>query len=338
MQLDKTPNTTAFLNGKEYLYFSGTSYLGVAALPEFQELVIEAIKKWGTAYGSSRSANIKLSVYEKGELFLADFLKREAAVTVSSGTLAGHFALKTLGTFVDAFYFMPKTHPAILPENALPVFENSKLNGSFRLIKNKKICIVLDAIAAFETKPFCLDFLNELDDSNTIYLLVDESHSLGLLGVNGNGFSTSILKKENIKVIVVSSLGKAFGINGGVIAGDLYIINQIKKDKLFIGCAGMSPAFLEVFINAQEIYRSQFLQLQENTAYVFNLLKDNLSIIIDKTYPVFFHSNEEIEEILFNKEILITSFYYATSSKKFNRIVINANHTKEQLDFLVLSV
>ena len=335
MQLDKTPNTTAFLYEKEYLYFSGTSYLGASALPKFQELVIHAIQKWGTSYGSSRSANIKLSVDDKGETFLANFLKTETAITVSSGTLAGHFAIKTLSTLVDVFYFMPKTHPSILPENALPVFENSKLNNSLKSTRNKKISIVLDGIAAFETTPFLFDFLNEIDISNTIYLVVDESHSLGILGNNGNGISELVPKKDNIKIVITSSLGKAFGINGGVIAGDLNFINQLKKDKLFIGSAGMSPAFLDVFINAQEIYRNQRLKLQKNINYVFNRLKNNPAITIDKSYPVFFHSNEEIEQTLFDKNILITSFYYATSDKKFNRIVLNANHTFEQLDALI---
>ena len=337
MQLDKVPSTTASLNGKEYLYFSGTSYLGVSALPKFQKLVIKGIQKWGISYGSSRQANIKLAVYEKGESFLADFLKTEKAITVSSGTLAGYFAIKTLSTFVDVFYFMPKTHPAILPENALPVFENSKLNSSLESIRDKKISIVLDGIAAFETTPFLLGFLKKIDISNTIYLVVDESHSLGVLGDNGNGISELIPKNENIKIVITSSLCKAFGVNGGVIAGDLNFINQIKKDKLFIGSAGMSPAFLDVFINAQEIYKNQLLKLQKNIDYVFNRLKNNPAITIDKLYPVFFHSNEEIEQTLFEKNILITSFYYATSTKKNNRVVLNANHTLAQLNALINS-
>jgi len=337
MQLEKAPSSTAFINRKEYLYFSGTSYLGVAALPEFQELAAKAIKKWGTSYGSSRSANIKLSIYEKAETYLAHFFNTEAAITVSSGTLAGHFAIKTVNTLVDTFYFMPKTHPAILPKNALPVFENNKLSESLRSIKNKKISIVMDAIAAFETTPFSLDFLDKIDASNTIYLVIDESHSLGVLGKNGNGISSSILKRKNLKIITVASLGKAYGINGGVISGDLNLINLIKKDNLFIGCAGMSPAFLEVFVNAKEIYKNQRVKLQKNIDYVFHQLKDNSAITIDKSYPVFFHSDENIEKILLDKNILITAFYYATSPKKFNRIVINANHNIEQLTFLINS-
>lgn len=338
MQLENLPNTTFFVNEKEYLYFSGTSYLGVAAVPEFQELVIKGIQKWGTSYGSSRNANIKLAIYERGETYLSNFFNTEAALTVSSGTLAGQFAVKTLNTIVDQMYAMPKTHPAILPQNALPVFEDSEINSSLKLARNRKIGIVLDAIPALETRPFSLIFLTEIDISNTIYLVIDESHSLGVLGENGCGISSEIPKKDNIEIIIASSLGKAFGVAGGVIAGNSSFINRIKKDNLFIGSAGMSPAFLDVFVNAKEIYRTQLKKLQQNINYVFEQLKNNPEVTINSLYPVFFHSNENIDTNLLNENILITSFYYPTSIKKFNRIVLNANHTKEHLDSLINSL
>ena len=136
MQLDKAPNTAVLINSIEHLYFSGTSYLGVAVLPKFQEIIFKNIKNWGTSYGSSRNANLKLNVYKRGENFLSTFINNEDCTTVSSGTIAGQFAISTLEKIVDAFYFMPKTHPAILAKNALPVFEENDLNSL--LINQKK--------------------------------------------------------------------------------------------------------------------------------------------------------------------------------------------------------
>lgn len=335
MNVKKTPNTTLKINNKECLFFSGTSYLGVAMLPEFQKIVYKNSKKWGTAYGSSRNANVQLEIYLKAEHFIANFLQKEDAVTVSSGTLAGLFCLRTLEKVVTDFYCMPKTHPAILPENAKSVFLNSVLNSELINIKNKNICIVADGIAALETTPFTFQFLEKIHSSNTVYLLLDESHSLGVLGKNGCGISAEISKRENIKIIITASLGKSFGLNGGVIAGSSSFINLIKKDSLFIGSAGMSPAYLETFLDAQEIYKTQLNKLQQNIEFVYDELNTNRNIRIEKKYPVFFHENEDIGEYLASKNIIITSFKYPTSIKKFNRIVLNANHTKEQLVFLV---
>jgi 8-amino-7-oxononanoate synthase len=335
MQLQKAPNTTAIIDNKEYLFFSGTSYLGIPMLPKFQELVTQSILKWGTSYGASRSANLKLEIYQKGEAYLSAFLKTEDAVSVSSGTLAGQFALRSLQKKVAAFYYMPKTHPAILTEDAKPVFENGELNSNLKNTQNKSICILIDAIAALETTPFSFEFLNEISSTNTLFILLDESHSLGILGENGAGISSQIPKAKNREIIVVSSLGKAFGVNGGIISGSKAFINLVKTDSLFIGCAGMSPAFLETFINGAEIYQHQLKKLRENSSYVYHKVKHLKAVRMSENYPVFFFENEEIAANLYKKGILITSFYYPASTKKINRIVLNANHTQKQLDFLI---
>ncbi|WKD85379.1 8-amino-7-oxononanoate synthase [Polaribacter huanghezhanensis] len=335
MQLQKAPNTTAIINNKEYLFFSGTSYLGIPMLPQFQEIVTQSILKWGTSYGSSRSANLKLSVYQKGENYLSAFLNTNDAVTVSSGTLAGQFALRSLQKKVDAFFYMPKTHPSILIDEAKPIFENDELNSNLKNAQNKSICILVDAIAALETTPFSFAFLNEISSTNTLFILLDESHSLGVLGANGTGISSQIPKAKNREVIIVSSLGKAFGINGGVIAGSTAFINLVKTDSLFIGCAGMNPSFLEAFVNGAEIYQHQLKKLRENCSYVYHKVNHLKAVRMSENYPVFFFGNEEIADYLYKKGILITSFYYPASTKKINRIVLNANHTQKQLDFLI---
>lgn len=335
MQLQKAPNTTATINNKEYLFFSGTSYLGVTMLPEFQEVLSKSLLKWGTSYGSSRNANLKLDIYQKGEQFLSNFLNTEDAVTLSSGTLAGQFALNSMKEKVDAFYYMPKTHPAILTEEAKPVFENSEINSELKNSENKSICILIDAIAALETSPFSFEFLNTISKTNTIYILLDESHSLGVLGTVGNGVSNQIPYAKNIETVIVSSLGKAFGINGGVIAGSENFINLIKSDPLFIGSAGMSPSFLETFVNGKEIYQNQLKKLRENCSYVYEKLKHLSAIKMSENYPVFFFKNDKIADYLFDKNILITSFYYPASTEKINRIVLNTNHNKKQLDSLI---
>lgn len=338
MQLQKAPNTTARINNKDYLFFSGTSYLGVPLLPSFQELVTQSILKWGTSYGSSRAANLKLEVYQRGEQLLSNFLKTENVVTVSCGTLASQFALKSLQTLADSFYYMPKTHPSILPDDAKPVFKKGLLNSELKKLENQTICIVSDAIAALETNPFSFDFLSLISVSNTIYLLIDESHSLGVLGKKGNGISSQIQTTENIKMITVSSLGKAFGVNGGVIAGSTKFINLVKSDSLFIGCAGMSPAFLEAFVNAQELYKKQLEKLQKNAAYVYEKIHHLNKVRMSINYPVFFFEDEKIADYLHQKNILITSFYYPATTKKINRVVLNANHTTKQLDVLIHAV
>ena len=331
MLLNKIPDTTVLINGKEHLYFSGTSYLGISNSFEFQELLFNNIKTWGNSYGSSRNANIKLNVFEKSEKWLSEFLKTEDCVTLSSGTLAGLLTLSVLEKKVDSFFYMPKTHPAILSKKAQPIYKDEVLNPLLLNDKKETICIAVDAIATFETTPYCFNFLQKISSNKKVYLLIDESHSLGVLGKNGIGISSAIKINNNIEKIIVSSFTKAFGVNGGLISGSNDFMNAIRNEALYTGSAPMNPAFLESLVNAHGLYKNQLLKLKDNCNFVFNKINHLDKIRMSKNYPVFFVDDDNIVDFLLSKEIIITSFFYATSPKKINRIVLNANHTKEQL-------
>ena len=71
MIVNEFPDRKILVDGVEYLYFGGTNYLGMSTNKDFQNILFESIKKWGTAYGSSRNSNIKLSIYETAEKLLA---------------------------------------------------------------------------------------------------------------------------------------------------------------------------------------------------------------------------------------------------------------------------
>jgi 7-keto-8-aminopelargonate synthetase-like enzyme len=62
---DATPGRTALIKGKEYLFFSGYSYLGMQQVPEFAALVKEGIDKYGWLFPSSRISNTRLKFLKK---------------------------------------------------------------------------------------------------------------------------------------------------------------------------------------------------------------------------------------------------------------------------------
>jgi 7-keto-8-aminopelargonate synthetase-like enzyme len=83
MIVDEFPDRKVKINGVDYLYFGGTNYLGMTTNPEFQNILFNSFKKWGTSFGSSRNSNIKLSIYTIAENLLAENLNTEAALTGS---------------------------------------------------------------------------------------------------------------------------------------------------------------------------------------------------------------------------------------------------------------
>jgi 8-amino-7-oxononanoate synthase len=335
MNVNRIPDRSFYKDGEEYLYFGGTNYLGITTLPEFQTNVFESLKKWGTSYGSSRLANIQLEVYNVSEELLAKQIETEAAVTVSSGMLAGKLALEHLQKTTDLVFHFPNTHPALLDTFSLPLLVNKKLNPLLFDSTVSIIGIVADAIPSLEVTPIDLSILQEIPSDKEFILVLDESHSIGILGNRGQGILHQIQLPNGSRKVCIASLGKAIGLSGGVIAGDLNFITELKQQQSFVGASGMNPAFLETFINAQNVYHLQRLRLKENIKYVSENLIPNTAFTFSKEYPVIYFDNEEVLQMLLENNIIPTSFPYPTSSGKLSRIVISAHHTFEDLEKMI---
>ncbi|GIQ58009.1 hypothetical protein Flavo103_11450 [Flavobacterium collinsii] len=334
MNVDQFPDRIIEINQEHYLYFGGTAYLGLPTNKTFQDLVIKNIRKWGTTYGSSRNANIKLTAYENGEAFLAHHIQAESAVTVSSGMLAGKLVIEQLYKTTDCFFHFSDLHTAIKTPNSLPVFLNNQINPRLLDAKAEKISILTDGVPSHQTKAVDLSLLKEIPNHKEITLLIDESHSLGVLGKNGCGiysYTDLPIKRK----IMVSSLGKAMGLSGGVIASDVSFINQIKNSDTFISAAGMNPAFVQTLADASEIYRVQHQKLMANLHYLDTKLIKSEHIKFDKTYPLIYLEDENLIEILEANKIIIANFKYQKDTAPLNRIVITANHLPEDLDKLI---
>ena len=335
MKVNQFPDRIIEIDNEEYLYFGGTAYLGLPTHPGFQKLIIKNILQWGTAYGSSRSANIQLNAYENGERFLADFINADAALTLSSGMLAGKLVVEILIPETDLFFHFPDTHTAIKVSNSLPVFIGNKLNP--RLLDNttEKITILTDSVPSFHIKPINLTILNSIPSNKEITLVIDESHSLGILGTNGCGIFSTINLPNIKRKIMLSSLGKAFGLTGGVIASDSEFINNMSTHDTFVSSAGMNAAFVQTMADADNIYLQQHQKLKDNLHYIdVNLIK-NKAIHFDSNYPLIYPEIEGLNEIFTANKIIVTNFKYPTDTKDLNRIVITANHKKEDLDKII---
>ncbi|MET0944859.1 MAG: aminotransferase class I/II-fold pyridoxal phosphate-dependent enzyme [Flavobacterium sp.] len=334
MNVNQFPDRIIEIDQEQYLYFGGTAYLGLSTNKAFQELVVKNILKWGTTYGSSRNANVKVTAYENGETFLANYIRAEAVVTVSSGMLAGKLVVDELKKQTDTFFHFDDVHTAIQADNSLSVFVDGKINSRLLDDKEEKITILTDGVPSFETNAIDLNVLREIPKHKEITLLIDESHSLGILGQNGCGIYSDINLPIKRK-IMVSSLGKAFGLTGGVIAGDASFIEKIKKSEIFGSAAGMNPAFVQTLADASEIYTKQHQKLLKNLVYIDQKLIKSDSIKFDKSYPLIYLKNKNVIEILKENKIIIASFKYKQNADNLNRIVVTANHLQEDLDKLI---
>lgn len=335
MTVENFPDRIIHIDGVEYLYFGGTNYLGITTNKDFQNILFRSIKKWGTSYGSSRNANVTLSIYDKAEKLLAEKIGTQSAVAVSSGMLAGKFVVEHLCKTTDAIFHFPDTHPALMSASSLPIVVAGKLNSKIYNPEISTITVVADAVQALSVHLINLNILLQIPDNVAVTLVIDESHSIGIMGENGTGILSKINIQNIHNIIVTASLGKALGVSGGIIAGDYNFINAIKDESTFIGASGMNPAFMETYLNAQELYQLQKKKLQQNLDFINIHFINRDGFTFNPNYPVIYFDNETLSKKLFENKIITTSFKYPTASGKLNRIVITANHENDDLKKLV---
>lgn len=337
-------NRTIWLDGKEFLYFSGTSYLGMAALPEFEELIVAGIRKYGSNYGSSRSSNVQLAVYGQMEENFASQAGAEKAAVMSSGFLCGYVTASVLHQIADRVWVAPDTHPAILPEGLGPDpfqdfvgFCDICVEASQKTV-GKTIAIFANAVDPLTPCIHDFSWVNNLSPKNNYYLLLDDSHAFGLLG---DGIYGTYSQWNNLPVhlVISGSLGKALAIPAGIILGPNHVIQKIISNPVFIGASPPAPGFCQAFLDAQHLYREQQEKLQMNLKYFYSLVKDYKGIKYNKQFPVLTFSHPGNAEKLKKMHLLVSSFPYPSpQDQALDRIILSAFHQKEDLNILWSSI
>ena len=331
MNVNRFPDRKIIIENQKYLYFGGTSYLGLPTNKKFIKIISKSLKKWGTAYGSSRNANIKLKAYEKAEQFLAHFIKAEAALTISSGMLAGKIVIDVLEKQTDSFYHFPNLHAALKHKNSLPIFENNSINQKLVDGISEKVTILTDAVPSLSVQAIDLGILLEISSNKEITLVVDESHSLGLLGENGCGIYSNINLRNVKHKIMIASLGKAMGTTGGVIASNAEFINKVKINNNYVSAAGMNASFAVSLSKINSLIIKQNRKLKQNLKFVDKILLKCNQVLFDVNYPILYPKIKNVYSILQGHKIIITNFAYPNDEGELNRIVITANHKKKDL-------
>ena len=331
--LEGSPGRTAIVQGKEYLFFSGYGYLGVNHIPAFTALVKEGIDKYGLLFPSSRISNTRLALFAETEALLSSITGSEDTVLFSSGFTAGRAVVSLYPQLQHA----PGAHPAIQA--------NSSAYKSFTEWSNVFVASVNSAQTQ-AVPAFAADSINVLtatlnDFSFLAHLqqpgiaIIDDSHGMGLIGTDGKGIASLMPLLSNIDYHYTYSLSKAFGIIGGAVSCSKASAALLRNHPSYTAGTSISPASLYAFTKAQGIYRQQRDRLQENMKYFQELSQQFPSIQFHPQLPIFILPETIDEELLLHKGIIVSSFAYPdVHGKKIKRIVLNALHIKEDLDYL----
>jgi 7-keto-8-aminopelargonate synthetase-like enzyme len=321
------------------IIFSGTSYLGIAQNRDFQQLIIEGLQKYGNNYGGSRLSNMVAPIFAEAEEALAKFIGAEAALSVSSGSLAGQLVVRFLEKKGLPMYYAPGTHPALWRQN-IPSSSNYEQWCEQMLDtihqSRQAVQIFANSIDPLYAKSFDFNWLKQIDNDIPITLVVDDSHGIGVIGEDGEGIWENLPQLLNLKTIVVASLGKALGLPAGVILGDQSIINQLWNSPFFGGASPCLPAYLHAFLNATTIYKKAFAQLSLNINHFVAKVGflDHFQYI--DHFPVFYTQENELSSHLAKADIHISSFPYPSpNDPNITRVVLNSSHSAKDIQQLI---
>lgn len=327
--------------GERFLFFGGTAYLGLTTHPSFLDLYIEGLQQYGINNGTSRNNNVQLGIYDEAEQFAANYWGSESALLLSSGFLAAQVVVKHFSSFGEVIY-APHSHPALWindQPNQSSSFEEWILKTVHHInsTQESRFVIISNSLDALMPEKYDFSVLERILPSKEIVLIVDDSHGIGVVGEGGKGTLASLPKKEFIKTIVVASMAKALGLDAGLVLSSDSIIQDLKKDALFLGASPSAPAAMYTLTQAASIFESEYRKLQENMSF----FKANtpIKLLSINGLPIFYSDNQNLAAHLKNENIIISNFPYPQPlDPVLNRIVLSSAHTPEDLSTLITAL
>ncbi len=338
--ISQLPGRHIEMDGEKWLYFAGTSYLGIQHLSGFRELVEEGLQRFGTHYGGSRLAGTGPGIFEEAEAFLAKYCGAAAALTCSSGSLAGQLVLRTLEQ-QSATIYAPDTHPAMLggssESSQLDSFESfvQSLPDKIKQLKHDQIVICCNSLDPLYAIAHRFDWLASLPADRRYVLVVDDSHGIGIIGKEGAGIFERIDLPGHVELVVVASLGKALGIPAGLMLGSSERISEFSRQPLFGGASPANPAFLFALLQAGDLYRKQRRNLTNNIDLFQSYIADSQLFKSISAYPVYYTAHNQLDLFLQAHRILISSFSYPrTTDPLITRVVLSSLHQHKDICYL----
>lgn len=312
--LDGLPGRTARVQGRECLFFSGYAYLGVQHVPAFKALVKEGIDKYGWLHPSSRISNTQIDLFAACEEKLSAITGCESTVLVSNGYTAGRMAVEQWPAGITN---LQPSHPAIRTPN--PV----QPTGVY----------AVDAVDVLTSNVTNINQISNIPGLSA--LIIDDSHGMGLTGTDGRGAGSYTQRQAGTSYMFTYSLSKALGINAGAISCTRQQTAALRAMPAYTASTPPSPALLYAFLKGQDIYQQQLALLKQNIQYLRQLLSGLQGIKNHPDLPVFVLPANANEVLLFNRNIIISSFAYPDpQGQRIRRIVVNALHTNNDLEYL----
>lgn len=354
-EIESDQDTEVIIKGKKVLMFGSNSYLGLTNHPKVKEAAIEAVKKYGTGCAGSRFLNGTLDIHTKLEERLAQLVEKDAALCYSTGFQVNLGVVSILAGRNDYLLLDEFDHASIIEGSRLSFSKVLKFghNSMPELESKLKLCekehiklIVVDGIFSMEGDIIKLPELVQLAEKYNASVMVDDAHSLGVLGKNGSGTASHFGLTKKVDLIM-GTFSKSFASLGGFIASDKEIINFIKHNsRSLIFSASMTPACAAAVLASIEIMTNEperIQQLWDNASFALKGFKSagfDTGLSETPIIPLFIRDDIKalyLTQILLKEGIFVNPVVSPAVPKEdcLIRYSLMATHTKEQIEISI---
>jgi glycine C-acetyltransferase len=312
MSTDELRGSKVLIEGREMLMLASYSYLDLIGHPRIVSAAKAAIDEFSTGTHGVRLLAGTTRLHGELEDRIARFKNRAAAVTFSSGYVTNLSVISTLCGHTDVVLSDRLNHASIVDGCRLSGaqfirFRHNDMDDLKRKLeevpREAGKLVVVDAVFSMDGDVTKLPALRELCDRYRAWLMVDEAHSLGVLGATGHGIEQHFDLPGSID-ICMGTLSKAIPSVGGYVAADLGLVNFLKHvSRAFIFSAALPPPAAAAAKEAFDVIEAEperVKRLQENTRHFLRLLNGNgFSTLASETpiVPIICGSAENASEM-----------------------------------------
>jgi len=264
--LDENEGTEVTYKGHRLIMCGSNNYLGLTTHPKVREAAIEAIRKYGTSNTGSRFLNGTLRLHKELEEELADFVGKEAALVFSTGYQTNLGTIQGLVGRHDTVILDRDDHASIVDGSVLSQgrilrFRHNDMADLERVLQKANPehgrLVVVDGVYSMGGDIAPLPELVRLCRKYGARLMVDDAHSMGVLGPQGNGTAAHFGLTDEMDLIM-STFSKSFASLGGFIAGDADVVHYIQHfGRSMIFSASIPPANVAAARAALQIMKEE---------------------------------------------------------------------------------
>lgn len=342
--------------GQTVLNFCANNYLGLSNSPELIAAAHKALDTHGYGVSSVRFICGTQDLHKQLEAAIARFFGTDDSILYAACFDANGGVFEPLLTDEDAIISDALNHASIIDGVRLCKAQRYRYaNADMADLEQQLIAaqaqryrlIVTDGVFSMDGNVAPLDKIYALAEKYDAMIMVDESHSAGVVGETGRGV-TELYDLKGKMEIITGTLGKAFGgAIGGFTTGKKEIIDMLRqRSRPYLFSNSIPPMVAAAGIRMFEMMdETNELQdkLHENTAYFvekmlaagFDIKPTQSAICAVMLYDAAL--SQQVAARLLDEGIYVTGFYYPVVPKGQARIRVqlSAAHTREQLDICI---